>query len=167
MRVEACDIGGDFETRIAKIFVEFVVATVASPFENVIDALADERVEVLRVESILQLAFLNETLCVSRDHFARGQQSLDACAHVGVEKIRHEQRSEDAVLRFGDRTERRRDDRLALDPNAGHVVEVVRLHCKSTEITGNPAIFIGATDTDCAMTLAACLVELRCGNAEA
>lgn len=62
MRVEVCDIGGDFETRFAKIFVELVVARAASPFENVIDALADERVEVLRVESILQLTFLDETL---------------------------------------------------------------------------------------------------------
>lgn len=104
---------------------------------------------------------------VLRDRFARGQQRLNARAHVGVEKIRHKQRSKDAVLRLGDRTERSRNDGLALDPNAGHVVVVMRLHCEHTEITCNPAIFIGATDTDCAMALAACLVQLFGGNAEA
>ena len=57
-------------------------------------------------------------------------------------------------------TKRRGDDRLALGANTGHVVEVMRLHCKGREIAGNPAIFIGAANSNGAVTLATCLIEL-------
>ena len=64
------------------------------------------------------------------------------------------------MLRVKDRTEGGGDDRLALGAEAGHVVEIMRIHAESGKEAGNPAILFWRADTDSTVALAACFVEL-------
>ena len=71
------------------------------------------------------------------------------------------------MLRPKPRAKRRCDDGLALGSNIGHVVEIVRLHIEAAEQPTHPAKLVGATDADCAVTLAAAALKLGIGYREA
>jgi len=59
------------------------------------------------------------------------------------------------MLRTQYGAKRRGDDRLTLRPNDRHVIEVVRFHAERTEEARYPSEFIGATNADCTVPLAA------------